>query len=360
MRKKVVIIFILLYVTGFAEIIMGPYLQAVKTDSICVLVECNSNDAVIVEYGVNGSYDNFVSTEDVSTTTLTTYVHRVKLSGLKPNTLYNYRALQGKSKSLGYNFRTAVNEGTSFRFAWMADCRTGTDIHDIISMRIKKEKPYFSLYGGDLCSGGSYESFKNEFFRKNELELIAEVPFFNTVGNHEGNTKNTIAFTQSPLSASSSNRYYSFDYGDLHVLVLNTEMPFYPDSPQYKFAEKNLAATRKIWKVVTSHVPVYCCGDYGDNKRLIYMANNVFEPNKVDIVISGHSHFYQHNLVNGIHYMIIGSAGAPLAEPKDDCSYVIKSLRDYNYAIVDVSPTNFHMVVYNAEGSIIDTIDLKK
>ena len=42
--------------------------------------------------------------------------------------------------------------------------------------------------------------FKQEFFRPKELELIANVPFFLAVGNHETWGANTKAFTQAPAS----------------------------------------------------------------------------------------------------------------------------------------------------------------
>jgi predicted phosphodiesterase len=77
------------------------------------------------------------------------------------------------------------------------------------------------------------------------------------------------------------------------------------------------------------------------------------------MVISGHSHFYQHNLVNGIHHLVIGSAGAPLHSPQN-ASYTVKSIKDHNYAIVDLEPTKLHMVVYNDHGKVLDVIDLKK
>jgi len=76
-------------------------------------------------------------------------------------------------------------------------------------------------------------------------------------------------------------------------------------------------------------------------------------------VISGHSHFYEHNLVNGIHHLVIGSAGAPLHDPVN-ASYTIKSAKDYNYAIGDVTPTSLHLIVYNAGGTVLDSFDLRK
>lgn len=76
-------------------------------------------------------------------------------------------------------------------------------------------------------------------------------------------------------------------------------------------------------------------------------------------MISGRSHFYQHNLVNRIHHLVIGSAGAPLHDPYN-ASYTIKSAKDYNYAIGDVTPTSLHLIVYNAGGTVLDSFDLRK
>ncbi len=361
--NTLILLLILLFSSNaLSSMLMSPYLQAVQKDSIYILVECDSPEVATVEYGPDNKYGSLQTAASISTTLAekVTYVHKVKLKGLKPGKLYHYRALQAKEASQDYTFNTAVEEGVNFRFAWMADCRTGTEIHDIIAANIKKAKPRFSLYGGDLCQNGSYDFFKNEFFLKNELALIAEVPFFNTVGNHEGNGRNTYSFTEAPESASGLQKYYSFDYGDIHVLALNTELSVAAENAQYKFAKADLEACKKKWKIVITHVPAYIDGNYEEDKKLKKMTSDLFEPNKVDMVISGHSHLYQHNFVNGIHHMIIGSAGAPLATPKNDKPYVIKSVKEYNYAIVDVTPKSLHMVVYNEKEKVLDTLDLVK
>ena len=358
-----VFLFVLLFSSfSFSAMLMTPYLQAVQKDSIYVLVECDTREQVTVYFGADLKYGNSQAEESISETLLArpTYVHKIKLKGLKPGALYHYRASQAGVYSEDHTFNTAVEEGTSFRFAWMADCRTGTDVHDAIAANIKKAKPRFSLYGGDLCQNGTYKFFKDEFFLKNELALIAEVPFFNTVGNHEGNVKNTYAFTEAPQSASGNQKYYSFDYGDLHVLALNTELSVTAENSQYKFVKADLEACKKKWKLVITHVPAYVDANYEEDKKLIKMSRDLFEPNKVDMMISGHSHLYQHNLVNGIHYMIIGSAGAPLVTAKNDKPYVVKSVEDYNYAIFDLSAERLLMTVYNEKEEVLDTLELKK
>ena len=182
---------------------------------------------------------------------------------------------------------------------------------------------------------------------------------FNAPGNHEGWKQNTKAFTQAPESKSGTQDYYSFDYGDMHVLVLNNELPLWEESNQYKFAQQDLAGTTKTWKIVVAHRPAYCAGGHGEDPDMKALTTKVFEPNKVNMVLGGHTHFYQHNLVNGIHHMVIGSAGAPLYEPVD-AAYTIKSVKDYNFAVVDVTPDTIHMIVYNDKGTVLETIDLVK
>jgi predicted phosphodiesterase len=241
----------------------------------------------------------------------------------------------------------------------MADCRSGTAVHDSIAKRIADANPVMSLYGGDLCVRSSYSAFKDEYFRANELALIARAPFFNAPGNHEGWSTNTKAFTQAPASSSGTQDFYSFDYGDMHVLVLNTQLDYDERSPQSLFAQSDLSSTKRVWKIVIAHKPAYCAGGHGEDDYGKIMTTKIFEPNHVDMFIAGHSHFYQHNLVNGIHHMIIGSAGAPLHSPSN-AWYTVKSVKDYNYAIVDVSPTLFKMVVYNDRGAVLDSLVLSK
>ena len=154
-------------------------------------------------------------------------------------------------------------------------------------------------------------------------------------------------------------QYYSFEYGDLHVLVLNTELDISPGSPQYDFAKEDLAAAATSWKIVVSHKPAYCAGGHGEDTAMIRMTKEIFEPNHVDMVISGHSHFYQHNVVNGIHHLIIGSAGAPLYDP-EKASYTLVSVKDYNWAIMDVKYSRLTLTVYNAKNEKLDAVDLKK
>jgi predicted phosphodiesterase len=322
-------------------------------------VESSSKDPVTVVYGANTRYGSSAKSETIEPTTASTFVHNVRITGLRSNTVYHYRAIQDSDTSSDAAFRTAVDPGTNFRFAWFADNRTGTAVHDTIAKRIAEANPVVALYGGDLAATSAYAKWKDDFFRPNQLALISRIPFFNATGNHEGWKTNTIAFTQTIDSASSTVGYFSTDYGDMHVLVLNTEIPYSQGTPQYLFAEHDLAGTTKKWKIVIAHKHPYCAGGHGEDDDLKVMVKNIFEPRKIDLMISGHSHFYQHNVVNGIPYLILGSAGAPLYTP-ETASYTVKTAKEYNYGIADVSPRTFRLLVYNHQGAVLDSVILSK
>lgn len=356
------LVMISLSIQASAAMVMSPYLQAVTENSVCVMVECDSKDPVTVEYGETTAYSKTAITEvTVATTaTPTTYVHRIILKGLKPNSIYHYRARQNALVcSNDYYFQSAVNPGTSFKFAALADFRNGTRIHEEIAERIKAAHPAFSIYGGDVCGNNTYDSFKKEFFQPNELALSSITPFFNVPGNHEGWTANTKAFTQAPQSKGPGQGYYSFDYGDVHFVGINNEVSCSEGSPQWNFVKNDLASTKRRWKIVFFHRPAYCAGGHGEDRAMKEMTTKLFEPNKVNVVIAGHSHFYQHSLVNGIHHFVLGAAGAPLYSP-GSASYVVKSAKVQHYAIIDVSPQTLKINVYKQDGTPLDSLELSK
>ena len=343
----------------YSAIIMQPYLMGVQTNSVWVLVECSTTDTVIVDYGTTPSYGSSAKTFSISTTTNLTYVHKIYVNGLNENTNYFYRARQLSSVSNGYQFLTAVNEQTPFRFVWIGDYRTGTAVHDQIARLVPQYSPRFYLNGGDVAVTGSYTDFKNEFFRQGELNLISSIPFFLTTGNHETWDINTKAFTKGITVQSGTEDYYSFDYGNMHVLVLNNMVNYSIGSNQYNFAMADLGSTTKTWKLVISHYPGYCSGGNGVDSGMIRMSQNIFVPKGVDMVISGHSHFYQHNRVSGIEHMVLAGGGAPLYDPTY-ASFTIKSIKDYNFGIVDVSSNSFLLRVFNNMNVLLDTVRLSK
>lgn len=356
----------------YAAELMSPYLQAVTKNSVYVLVNTDNQNPITVQYGETIGYGSTAQTSEVasiqgsSSGNIVSYLQKIKLINLKTNTEYHYKT----SESADNTFKTAPNEGTSFRFAWMSDIQGGNPTaYNQIVVNVKSYNPQFSLYGGDLADN-AYR-FKTDFFLSEQLSLIKKTPFFLTWGNHDiyngvdtNSTFNNIkAFTQSPDSSSNTQDYYSFDYGDLHILVLNAMIDHSVGSPQYNFSQNDLSSTNKKWKIVITHIPAYAYlvspTTYITDSALRTMTNNIFQPNNVDLVISGHDHIYQRNLVNNINHVILGSAGAGLYDP-DNGIYTQKSLKTYSFGIFDVTSALLQMRAFDQNNQEIDRITLYK
>ncbi len=357
---------IFLFVAGFvpiqSKILMKPYLQAVTRNSIIVMVETDTKDAVIVQYGKERKFSASERTafyRIAENRRETTYIHRIKLVGLLPDTKYNYRAIQGKDTTDIFTFRTAVPEGTPFRVGIMGDNRSNPEVHSRKSKKMKDLKLDFSIYTGDLCYSGKYYDWKKEFFTPEEQDLIACVPFYNSLGNHEGQTELTRVFLQAPESNSNDEYYYSFDYGDAHFLILNTETNVQDGSKQFEFAKNDLANTKKKWKIVAFHIPAYTAGSHKPSKSMQEFSRKIFEPFGVDIVLNGHNHFYQRSYVNGIYHIVCAGGGAPLYKP-ETANFVQKSFQGYHYGVMDITTRAISVKIFDLRGTLIDEFEIKK
>jgi predicted phosphodiesterase len=333
--------------------------MSVSGNSVYVVVETDRADTAVVQYGTTIAGGMFAKSGTIIETPAATYIHKIFLNGLSSGTKYYYKVIQGITTSAIYDFKSAITPGTPFKFEWMADCRTGVDVHDQISVLMGLYNPLFILNGGDVCEFPTYDSWKNEFFRQDELNNLSRIPFFYCPGNHEGWNAVSQTFTISPVSPSGVEDYYSFDYGDYHFLSINNYVDYSAGSQQYNFIQNDLSTTNKRWKIVYCHQPPYCAGGHGNDSLMISISENLFVTNNVDLVFSGHSHFYQHNKVGNIHYMVIGCSGAPLYQP-DTASYVVKSAMDYCFGVIDASTNSCKINVYNNYDVLLDTLTINK
>ncbi len=363
-RLRFVLVLLLASYPVFGSFLTSPYLQGLTGNTVYVLIESSTQDTVFVDFGLTNSYGLTAKTSIISTTlnTPVSYVHKIQLTGLLPDTLYQISVRQTGSTTATSYFRSIASPGKSFRWCWEGDSRTNTSVFNTIMGLILPKAPRFFINGGDVATDGAYASWHTQSFTTTAMNVTSKVPGYNVVGNHEGWAQNTKSFTQSPASASGLQDYYSFDYGDIHFLVLNTELSYTVGSAQYNFAASDLKATTKKWKIVCAHKPGYTAGGSGahtPDAGIATMTTNIFEPNKVDMVLCGHNHFYQHCKVNAIDHIVIGGAGAPLYT-MGTATYAIKSLSTYCYGIFDFTPALMKLTVYNSSDAVIDTISWTK
>jgi len=332
--------------------------MGVTDSSIYVMMETDSQEAIKVLYRLSGdskfkeAKTNFYIKTNSEPQN---FVHRVLLKNLNSSSKYEYK-VSYNNESIDGNFIMAPKKKEAFRFAVFGDLRSNPKMHSNISNLVNTHNPQFVILTGDITFKPDYQFWKDEFWVPSFSNLVRNVPFINAVGNHEDWSENTKAFLQGPIIDEPDNGYYAINYGDIFFLVLNTEISVSKNSPQWKFAKENLEKSKSKLKIVVCHIPAFCGGGHGENKNMKLMTSELFEKNGVDLVLSGHSHFYQRNFYNGIYHLILAGGGAPLynAEIKD---YVQKTVKAHHFAIFDYDGNVLKMKVYDKDNQLIDEMN---
>ncbi len=93
--------------------------------------------------------------------------------------------------------------------------------------------------------------------------------------------------------------------------------------------------------IVVLHMPPLSFGGYGSNTAESQVLMPIFKTHpKLRVVLSGHNHFYQRLLKDGINYMVIGGAGATLYAPDPNPHTEVKK-----------QAKQFHFVIFDVDGS---------
>ncbi len=129
-------------------------------------------------------------------------LHEKKITGLKPDTKYNYTVICGID-TLKFSFRTAPVKGSKkeFCFAYASDSRAGQgggerNLYGTNAYILKKifalaafENVAFLQFSGDLINGytGSYDEMKLEYsnWHSAVMPFTSYFPVYTTMGNHE-------------------------------------------------------------------------------------------------------------------------------------------------------------------------------
>ncbi len=350
-----------------------PWLNGVTTDSVYVVVEANNTANATVEFGQTTSYGTSITTAYTQPTGgpgggPNNYVHNIKLTGLSPNTQYHYRVTQGSSVTSDYSFWTAPSPGTPAKWGFAADSRRWAEVdlaaHDTMTGLIASHAPRMMVYGGDIAYDYVYSAWDLDWFRPPQIALNATTPWVNATGNHEKwGFNESVAFTQAPDrdgdDPAGNMGWYSFDYGDTHILIINTEVDHSSGSAQWNFVAADLAASERQWNVVAFHYPAYG-GRSSFDVDMRDMTTQIFEPNDVDLILTGNNHYYQHNVVNGIPHMVLGTFGTSPEVPVT-ASYTVYSEQTRNFGIIETTATTLTLTTYRQNGgTVIETIELTK
>ena len=303
--------------TQGGELYLSPYLQNVTPTSITVMWETTGIIVGTVEFGENDRFDREASDTEART------IHEVHLTGLDPGTTYSYRVRFGDQVVSPASFTTAPPPGTAnWRMVVYGDNRSNPDTHARNVEQIMKLDPGLVINSGDLVAAGSrYEQWKTQYF--DPLRGLAEhVAVFPCLGNHEQNAIHY--YNYHSLPDDQGEVYYSFDYANAHFIALNSnaqDAPFQLGDPQTEWLIADLEAHRDAtWTFVFFHHPLFRAHATRGITPQRWVWQPIFDEYGVDLVITGHDHYYMrsHSIGDyrgeprrGVYHLISGGGGAP-------------------------------------------------
>lgn len=209
---------------------------------------------------------------------------------------------------------------------------------------INSKNPELVLGLGDY----SYESTPDCWF--NEIKAF-DSKMKISIGNHDVMTKKLLNSYLNHFSL--SNQYYSFDFQNVHVLTMATELEWEAGSKQYKFVKNDLEQVSRDpnikWIIVTIHKPIYtspngCSASSCEgSKTLRDTYHPLFDNYGVDLVLEAHMHSYQRSYP--IKYNV-DNPSKPIITSSDKNNYNNPS--GEIFAIVATGGINFHSLAGKA------------
>lgn len=315
------------------------------------------------------------------------YTYGAYMQHLQPDTAYEYRICNDEGEETGwFSFTTTKEELNQYKVLIFGDSQSvdysvwGQTAQ--IAWNQNKDAAFF-VNMGDLTDNGQ-AWFQWRDWQYNADILTSHLPFAPVLGNHEAYSmewKFAYPYTYKALFAvpygspqGQSRLTYSFDYGDVHYVSLNTDYEeLHAQDPdmltnEAAWLDADLAAAKKAGKrlIVMMHRPPWDSPYHGvlDSNGKCFMP--IFDKYDVPLVFTAHDHCYERTVPvkndtqaeTGTIYIATGRSGteswdAARRKPTDVVYYNPMDMP--MYLTLQVEPKDFRVTAFKNDGTIIDT-----
>ena len=309
-----------------AQLVRGPYLQLGTATGIVVRWRTDVATDSRVRYGPAPQALDSLVDDPVPTTE-----HLVALSGLAPETTYFYSVGSSAGSLAGgdadHTFASSPPPAaTRPTRIWVvgdsgtadANARAVRDAYE--SFAAGRRADLWLMLGDNAYVAGTDAEYQAAVFDMYPRELRTTV-LWPTLGNHDGTNADSATQTgpyydiftlpraaEAGGVASGTEAYYSFDYGNLHFVSLDSfESDRSPTGPMLTWLAADLAANHRDWVIAYWHHPPYSKGSHDSDADgwMTDMRENalpILESLGVDLVLTGHSHAYERSYLLDGHY----------------------------------------------------------
>lgn len=252
-------------------------------------------------------------------------------------------------------------KGLSLRFAVLGDTGTGSDAQYEVGKQLLAQRQSFPfefaiMLGDNLYGAERAKDYENKFERPYKPLLDAGVKFYAALGNHDDPNQRMYK-----LFNMNGERYYSFKPKDgIRFFAIDSN---YMDQKQVAWLEKELSASGSDWKIPYFHHPLYSSGEtHGSNLTVREQLEPMFLKYGVDVVFSGHEHFYERiKPQKGITYFICGSS-AKLRKGNISRTDLTAKGYDEGYAfmLIEIAGDEMKFQAITEKGRLIDSGTIKR
>ncbi|HYV12785.1 MAG TPA: metallophosphoesterase [Pyrinomonadaceae bacterium] len=311
---------------GSASVTRGPYLQIGTPNSTIVRWRTNVASDSRVSFGTTQGSLTSVADDPTQTTE-----HEVLVTSLSPATKYFY-SVGSTTQTLAGNdanhfFVTSPVAGTAVptRIWVLGDSGTANTNAQAVS------NAYLSFTGSThtnlwlMLGDNAYETGTDSEFQAAVFDMYPTIlrksVLWPTLGNHDtaqsANPPASLPYfamftlptnAQAGGMASGTEKYYSFDYGNIHFICLDSMTSDRSSTgPMATWLRADLASSTRQWTIAFWHHPAYSKGSHNSDTEteLVQMRQTflpILEEAGVDLVLAGHSHSYERSFLIDGHY----------------------------------------------------------
>lgn len=242
------------------------------------------------------------------------------------------------------------------RFAVIGDTGTGGEPQYRIGTRMAEYRQRFPfdlvlMLGDNVYGADEPADMVRKFERPYQALLEAGVRFHAALGNHDDPSQRLYE----PLGMSGE-RYYSFPCGrdSVRFFALDSN---YMTPAQLAWLDAQLRDAHERWKIAYFHHPIYSTGSHGSNVELRKRLEPLFTAYGVNVVFSGHEHFYQRlKPQHGVRYFVSGGGGKlSVGDIHADPALTLKGYdRGHHFMVVEIAGDALFFQAVAEDGSTVD------
>ncbi len=313
---------------------VGPYVQEVRADGFTVVFDTVAEASAEVRAGA------------VRVATHGRH-HEAIVRGLPPATRVAYRVTVDGADA-GGGAVALPDARRALNFLVYGDTRDGSSVEAALVKLAVAESPDLVLHTGDVVPSGENDAAWVGFFA-NEHALMADVPLYPTLGNHEIYRDSGAQHFRHYFALPDDGRdklYYHFRFGPAEFVVLDGNAPS-PAQTTWLRATLDAADADHVAHVfVLVHQPPLSLGDHCGSAVAEADWLALFEQHHVRAVFAGHDHAYARMERRGVRYFVSGGGGAPV--------YAEHHCAEYDRAAKRVYLPVHHLLRVHVDGPNVD------